>query len=175
MHRATLYIFSGLPGAGKTTLARQLAQQLNATYLRIDTIEQGIRDLCRSDVESEGYCLAYRIAKDNLSIGVSVIADSCNTVSVTRDAWEAIARESEAAYLNIVILCSDRSEHKTRIESRISNVGPLWADVENREYHAWDRPHIVIDTSGKSESESLLELLHAISPKKAEQGAAANP
>ena len=39
-----LIIFSGLPGSGKSTIARALAQQLGAVYLRIDTIEQAIRE-----------------------------------------------------------------------------------------------------------------------------------
>jgi len=39
-----LFIFSGLPGTGKTTLSRQLAQHVGAAYLRIDTIEQALRD-----------------------------------------------------------------------------------------------------------------------------------
>jgi SpoVK/Ycf46/Vps4 family AAA+-type ATPase len=30
-------IFCGLPGTGKTTLARELARRLGAVYLRIDT------------------------------------------------------------------------------------------------------------------------------------------
>lgn len=37
-----LIIFSGLPGSGKSTIAQALAKQLNAFYLRIDTIEQAI-------------------------------------------------------------------------------------------------------------------------------------
>ncbi len=33
-----LVVFAGLPGAGKTTIARLLAKRLDAIYLRIDTI-----------------------------------------------------------------------------------------------------------------------------------------
>ena len=39
-----LIIFGGLPGIGKTTIARELARQLGAIHVRIDSIEQAIRD-----------------------------------------------------------------------------------------------------------------------------------
>jgi predicted kinase len=39
-----LIILGGLPGTGKTVIARELARQLGAVYLRIDSIEQVIRD-----------------------------------------------------------------------------------------------------------------------------------
>ena len=35
-----LIILGGLPGSGKTTIARELAGQLGAVHLRIDSIEQ---------------------------------------------------------------------------------------------------------------------------------------
>jgi predicted kinase len=35
-----LIIFGGLPGTGKTTIAKQLAKTVEAVYLRVDTIEQ---------------------------------------------------------------------------------------------------------------------------------------
>ncbi|MFC6648449.1 AAA family ATPase [Paenibacillus rhizoplanae] len=35
----TLYIFGGLPGTGKSTLASALASELRAPYLRVDVVE----------------------------------------------------------------------------------------------------------------------------------------
>jgi tRNA uridine 5-carbamoylmethylation protein Kti12 len=38
--RKLLIAFSGLPAVGKTVIAREVARQLGAVYLRIDSIEQ---------------------------------------------------------------------------------------------------------------------------------------
>ena len=38
-----LIIFSGLPSVGKTSIARELARQINAVYLRIDSMAQAMR------------------------------------------------------------------------------------------------------------------------------------
>jgi predicted kinase len=56
---ATLYIFAGLPGSGKTTLCELLARRIGAAHLRIDTIEQALRELYSVDIQGEGYQLAY--------------------------------------------------------------------------------------------------------------------
>lgn len=39
-----LIVFSGLPGTGKTIIAKELVATTGALYLRIDTIEQAIRN-----------------------------------------------------------------------------------------------------------------------------------
>jgi predicted kinase len=49
-----LVVVSGLPGVGKTTIARDLAVSMNALHLRIDSIEQALRNAGRK-VEGEGY------------------------------------------------------------------------------------------------------------------------
>ncbi len=162
----TLYIFAGLPGTGKTTLSRQLAQYLGATHLRIDTIEQALQELCGVNVEGEGYRLAYRIAADNLQLGINVVADSCNPLELTRREWELVAQRNGCPFVNIELVCSDIAEHRRRVDSRISDINGLklsaWPDVENREYHDWSRDRIIIDTARKSVTECLHSLIDAI-------------
>jgi len=161
--RNHLYIFSGLPGVGKTTLAKSLANHVGAVFLRIDTIEQGMRDLCGFKVEGEGYRLSYRIAADNLMLGNSVVADSCNPIKLTRREWQEVALSNSSFYTNIEVICSDTEEHKKRIKERECDIPgmdlPSWKEVEEREYDSWDVGRILIDTAHKNANESFNELL----------------
>ena len=166
-----LYIFSGLPGSGKSTLSQTVARQLKAVYLRIDTIEQGLRELCSIDVQGEGYRLAYRIASENLCAGLSVVADSCNPIELTRREWEQVARDARADYVNIEVICSDSGEHRLRAEARDAAVFglklPTWNEIENREYHDWSVERVVVDTAGRSKTECASDLLSKLSRLRA--------
>jgi predicted kinase len=159
-----LYIFAGLPGSGKSTLAQALARRLAAVYVRIDTIEQQLKDSGHAKVTTEGYEVAYQIAADNLKLGLNVVADSCNTVIVTRRAWRKVAMDCGAQPVDIEIVCSDKAEHRRRIETRASIMPRLtWQEVENREYHPWSGDRMVVDTAGRSESESFDDLCRTLS------------
>jgi len=54
-----LIIFAGLPGVGKTVIARALARALGAVFLRIDSIEQTLRDAgaVAGEMNDSGYGL----------------------------------------------------------------------------------------------------------------------
>ena len=154
---------AGLPGTGKTTLSQMLSKHLKITHLRIDTVEQALRDLCSIKVAGEGYRLSYRIVSDNLRLGNSVIADSCNPINISRDEWEEVATKSGAKHINIEIICSDKKEHQRRIETRTTTIPnfqlPTWEKVLSREYDEWKRSRVVIDTAGKNKNDSFNELL----------------
>lgn len=166
----TLYVFSGLPGTGKTTLAMLLAKRLAAAYLRIDTVEKALLDLCSFNAEGEGYRLSYRVAADNLRLGVSVVADSCNTMELTRREWQAVAAANGANCSDIEICCSDEAEHRSRVETRDGGSEglylPSWTEVQNREYEPWQSDRIVVDTSGQTIDESFDVLMALLSEKQ---------
>lgn len=137
--------------------------------MRIDTIEQVLRDCCQITVEGEGYEVAYRVAADNLRLGQSVVADSCNPIELTRSEWARVAVTAGARWVDIEIVCSDLQEHRRRVETRTTSVvglvPPTWKDVVNREYDDWTTERVVIDTAGKAVEESLRELVGAVVPK----------
>lgn len=166
---AVLLIFSGLPGSGKTTLGKAAAKKIGGAYIRIDTIEQALRDLFAVNVEGEGYRLAYRVASDNLRAGLSVVADSCNPIELTRREWERVALDAGVPYVNIEVMCTDVQQHRDRVESRIADVVglklPTWSEVSFREYDPWAAERLVIDTAGRTPAESEVELLSLLAAR----------
>ena len=161
-----LYIFGGLPGAGKSTLSLSLARYLKAVYLRIDSIEQAIRNAGGTIHGPEGYTVGYMLAADNLRLGHAVIADSVNPLRITRDAWCDVAVKATVPFVEIEVMCSDKIAHRERVESRSSEILglklPTWEEVTHRGYEIWDRKHIVLDTAEQTPDQSFAVLLNSL-------------
>jgi len=157
-----LIVLSGLPGTGKTTIARKLANELAAVYLRIDSIEQSIRSAGRP-VEGEGYSVAYAVAEDNLRLGRIVVADCVNPWPLTRSEWRSVADRTGVPALDVEIVCSDAGEHRRRVETRAADIAghrlPTWQEVVERDYRPWDAERIVIDTARLSVEQSVRTIL----------------
>jgi predicted kinase len=166
-----LIIFGGLTGSGKSTIAQSLASQINAFYLRVDSIEQAIRSsgILSPDAEigPAGYLAVYRVAADNLRLGHSVIADSVNPIEITRRAYREVAEQVGVGFFEVEVTCSNEVEHRKRVETRRSTVEglmlPTWEQVATRRYETWDRPHLRLDTAGLSIEQSVAKIIAAIS------------
>jgi predicted kinase len=168
---AVLVILSGLPGVGKTAIARKVARRTGAVHLRIDSIEQAIRNLgvVQGSIDDAGYRVAYALAEDNLRLGRTVIADSVNPIQLTRDAWIDVARRANVQAVEIEIVCTDANEHRRRVETRTTDVSglklPTWNEVLAREYAPWNRVHLIVDTASTTldeKAETILETLRKL-------------
>ncbi|NUP25999.1 MAG: ATP-binding protein, partial [Nocardia sp.] len=148
-----LVVFAGLPGCGKTTLARALADALGATFLRIDTFEAAIvSTLMPFENNPVGYVAASWVAEDQLRGGRSVVVDACNNLWEARAMWTGLVRGSPARLHWVEVICSDTDEHRRRVEARAPDRpgqgNPTWAQVRARHWEPFTEARILIDNRG---------------------------
>jgi predicted kinase len=162
---ALLIAFAGLPGSGKSTIARELALRTGSIWLRVDSIEQAIKEtgVVPGDMRDAGYRAAHAVAFDNLRLGRDVVADCVNDWKIARDGWQAVGLRAGVAVIWVEIVCSDAAEHRRRVETRTVDIPglepPDWQAVTGREYHDWDRERLTVDTAGCSVDDALEPIL----------------
>src|SRR5208282_142421 len=147
-----LVVFAGLPGTGKSTLARTVAGRLDAVWLRVDTLEAALlkAGLTKSfETGLAAYIGVRDIAAEQLESGRSVVIDAVNGVEPARRMWRELSETFGATRYVVEVTCSDLVAHRARVESRAGQTPPLpsptWDEVVHREYQRWGEPLLSVD------------------------------
>lgn len=138
---ATLYLICGLPGSGKTTLAKQLEKEHNALRLcpdewiaqiLADPDDRAEMDRSRDIVES----IQWDVAKRSLLLGTNVILEngfwSCEERTGFRSEAQSLGARVELHYLKV-----DVNKLWRRLSKRNSELPPGTFRVEKEELEQW--------------------------------------
>lgn len=138
---ATLFLICGLPGAGKTTLAKQLEQSQSALRLCPDEWIAAIladpddiaeRDRLRDPVEA----IQWEMAKRTLVLGTNVILENGFWSRAERNRYRAEA-EALGARLELHYLAVSREELWARLSKRNLNLPPGTFAVTEEDLDLW--------------------------------------
>jgi len=151
-----LVVMSGLPGAGKSSIADGIGRELGAAVLSVDPIEAaiwrcGIPPSFQTGVAA--YEVAAVLAEHQLSLGLSVITDSVSSLEVGREMWRRAASRTGSDLRVIEVICRDQEVHRRRLEGRKRAIAgypePSWDDVQRRraEWEPWNEDRLVVDST----------------------------
>jgi adenylate kinase family enzyme len=129
----TIIVIGGVPGTGKSTLAKALSKVLNIPAFSKDELEAAIarKGLFSSkDMRGVGFEIMSVLAKNQIENNNSAIFDLIASRSRVIEQWPQLL-ECEVKYIECI--CSNEEIHKERIESRNRNIEGwyelLWDDV----------------------------------------------
>ena len=156
-----LILLSGLPGVGKSSLARAFCAGGRAVHLRVDTIEAAVTAsaLRPASAEDAGYRVAAAQAVEMVAGGHVVVVDAVNADPEGRAIWGP-------ATLVMEVVCSDPEAHRVRVERRRAEAPPGtrvpdWPAVAARRWVPWDPPVPRLDTAVAS-AEALATRLRSV-------------
>lgn len=140
-----LVMFSGLPGCGKTSLARRAARWFHLPLFAKDRIQAYLRARgMASRSGPEGYQLLIDLADEQLGLGVGVILDGVFPLAGFRDQARKIASRHAAIFRPVFCHCSDEALWRSRMPQRqafVPNWTPVgWDEVERLQsiFEPWD-------------------------------------
>lgn len=140
-----LYILTGLPYSGKTTLRKELVKRLNFDYVSVDEIMAEKNMWCAGHPTQEdwdtAYSLAYEKLKDLLKQNKNVILDIGNLEFHEREVARQIAESLDIKSVLIYVNTPMEEIMRRRKENKITKVrGHLEEDLLKSAIDKFDEP-----------------------------------
>jgi predicted kinase len=121
---AVLHVLCGMPGSGKTTLAKRLEASERALRLSPDEwLARIVGDGWDTDKRTAVHGVQYDVARRALELGVNVVLEGGFWAKSERDEMRAIARETGAGF-RLHFLDVPLEELKRRIAKRNADLPP---------------------------------------------------
>jgi 2-phosphoglycerate kinase len=168
----SLVLVTGLPGTGKSTVAKAIAQRLDTAVLAHDWAMSGLRPFSEVQVvlddmglrghRTVGWSILNALARLQLRSGRSIVLDGVARAPEI-DSCRSTAH-SEAAWLIVIATyCSDLQLHRSRVEGR-QRLIPNWYELDwghaERSIESWEQPdHVDLTLDAASNWEHNLTLI----------------
>jgi predicted kinase len=160
-----LYLFCGLPGTGKTTVAKELSSLTGGIILRTDEIRKQILSDPQYTAEEKRlvYDAMYMTAGSMLRAGAVVILDATFHLRKEREAAKEIARKAGSECVVIEVKCDEETVRRI-IKKRESENDESDADFGvykkiKKEWEPVSGEHPVIITGKGTSKRQLKEML----------------
>ncbi len=147
----TVFLVSGLPGVGKSTVAKYLTEQTDGTRLRTDVIRKELfPDPQYTTAETRTvYQTLIERATAVITDGQSVVLDATFTDGTYRRAIRTLAKERNVSFRALKVTCeqsivADRLARREGISDADMSV---YQDLKS-EFDSFEIDHITIDNSG---------------------------
>ena len=170
--RPVLLVLSGLPGTGKSTLARLLAERLPACVVASDALRRILftHPTYTGEESRLLFDLSHRLCAELLRGGRNVVFDATNLKEGHRDELYQIASAARSRLLLVRLIASD-AVVAARLAHRASAAGISGVDQSEAGWLVYQRmraeeepirrPHVAVDSSTGLD-EGLRKVLRAL-------------
>lgn len=166
LSKPVLAVIFGLPGTGKTTMARSLSDALKARHLNTDMLREalGKRDRYAKEDKAEVYRRLLGQAEAYLANGKDLVVDGTFSLEVYRDSIRKLAERTGASLKWIRTMASEEA-----VRARVSEKRPYTqADFEvyrkiRDEFEPLGEEELELWTDRQGQEESLEQMLQFLS------------